>query len=93
MEFITTTQLRTMSPQLLAQLSLGRSVRLLHRSKMVATIKPAEPESKILTAKDVEEIMQIAKEINLPKLSDKEIDRRYRAAMMKKHGQHLSRHK
>ena len=90
MEFITTTQLRTMSPQLLAQLSLGRPVKLMHRSKVVATIKPEEPEGKVFTAKDIEEIMQLAKKMNLPKLSYRDREKRYRAHLMKKYGKGLS---
>jgi len=49
MEFVTTTQLRTKSPQILAQLKLGKSIRLIHRSKVVGTIKPPENEPKVMT--------------------------------------------
>jgi hypothetical protein len=93
MQLITTTQLRTRSKELVETLLAGRSVNLIHRSKIIAELRPKESEPKVFTAKDAEKIRAIARKLNLPKLSDKEMDRRYRAAMMKKHGQYLSGHK
>jgi len=93
MQLITTTQLRTKSKELVETLLAGRSVNLIHRSKIIAEVRPKDNEPRIFTRKDAEEIRAIARKLNLPKLSDKEIDRRYRVAMMKKHGQYLSRHK
>lgn len=90
MQLITTTELRTRSKDLVAALLAGRSVGLIHRSKIIAEVKPKLIKPKIFSAKDAEEIKAISKRLNLPKLSDKEIDRRYREAMMKKHGQSLS---
>jgi hypothetical protein len=87
MEFITTTELRTKSPQLLDQLSLGRSIRLIHRSKFVGIIKPANKNRyKTISSQNLQEKID---NLSLPLLTIKEIDRRYRIAMTKKHGQGL----
>lgn len=91
MQLITTTELRTRSKDLITALLAGQSVGLIHRSKIIAEVKPKLTKPKIFSAKDYEEIMVVSKKLNLPKLSDKEIDQRYREAMMKKHGQNLSR--
>ncbi len=87
MEFITTTQLRTMSPQILNQLSLGRSIRLIHRSRFVGIIQPAPKNySKTINAQTSQKKID---DLSLPLLTLKEIDRRYRIAMTKKHGKYL----
>lgn len=41
MDYITTTNLRTQSSKLVDDLKKGRSVSLVHRSKIVGVIKPA----------------------------------------------------
>lgn len=88
MQYITTTQLRTMSVDLVKTLCEGQEVLLLHRSKPIGNISP-QTGGKIIDSKRLE--AKIAK-LGLPSLTPKEIDRRYRAAMMKKHGQGFSRH-
>ena len=45
MKFISTTNLRTKSSQLIASLLAGNSVSLLYRSKLVGQIIPQEDES------------------------------------------------
>ena len=87
MNLITTTELRTKTASLVENLLKGKEVELIHRSKVIGTIKPIETQrvKKINSA-------QLQKKINkldLPSLTLKEIDRRYRTAMMKKHGQGL----
>ncbi len=89
MQLISTTELRTKSKELVNTLLSGKSVSLIHRSKVIAEVKPKKKKLKVFSAKDFEEIKKLSKKLNLPKLSDKEIDRRYREAMMKKHGQGL----
>ncbi|MBI2326637.1 hypothetical protein HYU91_04605 [Candidatus Collierbacteria bacterium] len=87
MQLITTTELRTKSSHLVDLLSSGTSVHLVHRSKIIGKISPQKAEGKIFDAKRV---LKIVTKMNLPKLSYEERDRRYREAMMKKHGQSLS---
>lgn len=89
MQVITTTELRTKSKELIKTLKEGRSVDLIHRSKVVGRFKPL-PEAKPLTRKDIEKIKDLAKKLNLPKLSYKERERRYRKHLMEKYGQGLS---
>ncbi len=83
MQVISTTQLRTKSKELLKVLEAGHSVDLIHRSRVVAEIKPKIYDPKPF---DPEKFLKIVKKLNLPKLSYKEREKRYRAAMMKKHG-------
>ena len=88
MQYITFTQLRTESNKLAKSLENGEEVKLVRRSEVVGRVIP-EREAKIKTihAKKLEAKIQ---KLNLPSLTFKEIDRRYRIAMMKKHGQGLS---
>lgn len=89
MTLITTTELRTKTTNLVEALLSGEEVGLVHRSKIVATIKPKKGEPSALSKRDIHETIKIAKSLNLPYLTDKQIEKRYRQAMMKKHGKHL----
>ena len=89
MEFITSTQIRSQFPKAIATLRLGKSIRVIHRSKVIGNLTP-EDEPKVFTQKDADAIKANMRRMNLPILTDAEIEKRYRAAMMKKHGQHLS---
>jgi len=84
MEYISTTNLRTQSKQLINSLKQGKMISLLHRSKIVAKIIPENSE-KIKTI-DAHSLNEKINKLGLPPLTLKEIDRRYRAAMMRKHG-------
>ena len=87
MQVITTTQLRTKSKELVKVLQEGRSVDLIHRSKIVGEIKPKIYDPKPF---DPDKFLKIVKRLSLPKLTPRQIEARYRAAMMKKHGQSIS---
>lgn len=90
MNTITATELRTKTPELIEALLGGYSVDLIHRSTFVGEITPAKKPAKVISRKDIEELMEMAGSLNLSKLSDKEIDRRYRQHIMKKYGKGLS---
>ena len=87
MQYITTTELRTMSKKLLELLRNGNSVDLVHRSKIVGEIKPKTYDPKPF---DPDKVAEIAKKLNLPKLSYAQRERRYRTHLMKKYGKGLS---
>lgn len=87
MQIITTTQLRTKSKELVKTLREGRSVDLIHRSKIVGEIKPKVYDPKPF---DPDSFLKIVKKLNFPKLSQRQIETRYRKAMMKKHGKDIS---
>ena len=89
MQIITTTELRTKSKDLVKALREGRSVNLIHRSRVVGEIKPVYDE-KPLTREGIRRIQEAAKKMNLPKLSYRERDRIYRTLLMKKYGKGLS---
>lgn len=87
MQYITTTQLRTKSKELVKVLQEGRSMDLIHRSKVIGEIKPKIYDPKPF---DPDQFLKIVKKLNLPKLSYKERERRYRAHLMKKYGKGIS---
>lgn len=89
MNYITTTQLRSKTSQLVSELAKGKKVSLIHRSRVVGEISP-KMEAKTLTQKDIDQLKKLAEELKLPKLSYKERERRYRKHLMEKYGQHLS---
>lgn len=65
MQYITTTDLRTKSPELVALLKRNSTVTLIHRSKIVGVIKPAEITYKPL---DVKKFKQFLKDSQPKKL-------------------------
>ncbi len=87
MQYITTTQLRTKSKKLVQLLQEGHSVDLIHRSKVVGEIKPKIYDPKPFNP---DEFLKIVRKLNLLRLTPRQIETRYRKAMMKKHGQNLS---
>ncbi len=86
---ITTTDLRTKVPLLLQALIRGESVELIHRSKIIGEIKP-----KMRTPKpfDPDRFIATVSKLNLPKLTDKQLESNYRKHIMKKYGKGLSGH-
>lgn len=87
MDYITTTQLRTESPRLIEALLAGESIELVHRSKVIGEVKPKKAEGKVFNAK---KMLEFARKMNLPKLSYKERERRYRQHLEKKYGKNIS---
>lgn len=87
MNFITTTELRTKSKDIVKTLAEGNSIDIIHRSRLVGIIKPAKNKPKIFNAKRVTEL---AREMNLPHLSYAEREKRYRDHLMKKYGKNIS---
>ena len=87
MQYITTTELRTKSKKLVEVLLEGRSVDLIHRSKVVGEIRPKIYDPKPF---DPDKFFKVVEKLNLPKLTSKQIETKYRKAMIKKHGESLS---
>lgn len=89
MEYITTTQLRTKSSQLVDALKKGDKVSLLHRSQIIGVIKPAQlAESPPI---NVEEFRKFLKGIKPKKLIPRsQREKVYRAHLEKKYGKNLS---
>ena len=90
MNYITTTDLRTKTPELIQVLQSGRSVNLIHRSRIVGKIEPKQLEGKVITAQDVKELKQIANKLNLPKTSYKQRQQLYRKNLINKYGKSIS---
>lgn len=89
MDYITTTDLRTQSSELVKSLSKGQTVSLLHRSRIIGEIKPKK-EAKSITEEDIEQLKKLAKDLNLPKTSYKQRENIYRRRLLEKYGQGLS---
>jgi hypothetical protein len=89
MDIITTTNLRTQSSQLVNTLKKGGVVTLIHRSKVIGLIKP-QKEVRTLTKSGINQIKEAAQRLNLPNLSYKEREKRYREHLEKKYGKGLS---
>ncbi|HCS78117.1 TPA: hypothetical protein DIV55_00035 [Patescibacteria group bacterium] len=89
MNYITTTELRTKSTELVTNLLSGKSVTLVHRSKIIGQIKPAVT-PKTMTNARVKRLQQLARELNLPKIMYREREKIYRTRMLRKYGKNLS---
>ncbi|MEK7581658.1 MAG: hypothetical protein AAB512_05240 [Patescibacteria group bacterium] len=89
MEYITTTDLRTKSSQLIQSLKNGTKVSLIHRSKVVGIIEPKK-EPKVLTHAGIEKLKKLAHQLNLPKTTYKQREKIYREHLMKKYGKGIS---
>ena len=89
MQYITTTELRTMSKKIVKTLSEGRSVNLVHRSRIVGEIRPKNQE-KPLTKEGIKELKKLAEKLNLPKTNYTQREKIYRKHLMEKYGQGLS---
>lgn len=88
-QVITTTELRTKSKLLVKALQEGRSVELIHRSRVVAEIKP-KIEEKPFTKEGIKKIQEAAKSLNLPKISYTQREKIYRKHLIEKYGQGIS---
>ena len=94
MDYITSTELRTKTSELIKALSSGKTVKLLHRSKKVAILLGSNPanESKVEEPKpfNPELFLEDSKDLDFGPMSIEEIDHHYRQAMEKKHGKRVS---
>ncbi len=86
MNYITTTELRTKSSELIYSLKKGKAVSLVHRSKIVGIIKPVQDEPKTMTAGDIMEIQKLAISVKLPKMTYKQRENSYGENLRKKYG-------
>ena len=84
MNYITTTQLRTKTSDLVSNILAGQSVQLTHRSQVIATIsptigKPAKPF-------DGKKYLEETKHLKTSKLTDKQRENNYREYLKQKYG-------
>lgn len=90
MNYITSTDLRTKTPDLLNTLLLGEEIELIHKSKVVATIVPKKYEGKAFSKRDMETMIAATKKLKIPNLSESEREKNYRTHLVKKYGKGLS---
>jgi antitoxin (DNA-binding transcriptional repressor) of toxin-antitoxin stability system len=88
MQYITTTDLRTQSSQLVQTLLQGNAVSLIHRSQIVGQIAPVAKQKKQFDIKKLREYMTMAEQKD--SLSDQEREKHYRDNLMQKYGKTLS---
>lgn len=86
MNYITTTELRTRSSELIDFLLAGESVNLVHRSTVVGTIFPTEEEPKSLSKEDVKNIATAISQLDLSPTTFQERTKNYRLHLNKKYG-------
>jgi antitoxin (DNA-binding transcriptional repressor) of toxin-antitoxin stability system len=86
MNYITTTELRTKSSELIDFLLAGETVDLIHRSSIVGTIIPKEEEPENLTKEDIKKIAQVINFLNLPTTTTRERAKNYHLHLKKKYG-------
>lgn len=84
---VTTTELRTHVPLLIEELRRGGTVELVHRSKIIGEIKP---KMRIPKPFNPDRFIEAVSKLNLPNLSDKQLESNYRKHIMKKYGKGLS---
>ncbi|MDP3955133.1 MAG: hypothetical protein Q8Q15_02090 [bacterium] len=87
MQYITTTELRTKSKRLVEILREGKSVDLVHRSKVVGEIRPKIYDPKPFDAKA---FMRLVKDLNLPRTTPAQRERIYRKHLLEKYGKGIS---
>lgn len=87
MQYLTTTDLRTKTSELVNTLKQNGEVTLIHRSKIVGIIKPVENQPKPF---DVEKFRLFLKSIKPIKIIPRhKRDKIYRKHLMEKYGKHL----
>lgn len=86
MNYITTTELRTRSSELIDFLLAGETVDLIHRSSIVGTIIPKEEEPGNLTKDDLKKIAEALDQLNLPTTAAPERVKNYRLHLKTKYG-------
>ncbi len=89
MDYITTTDLRTKSSQLVSDLKKGSKISLIHRSKVVGIIEPVQEPIKTF---DVNKFRKFIKRVSKTPLSYERREQRYRTHLEEKYGKGLSGH-
>lgn len=83
MQTISFTQLRHEPKKLKQALEEGKSVDLIHRSKVIGEIRPKNFDPKPFNP---DEFIKLANKLRLPKLSQKEMENNYRKHIIEKYG-------
>ena len=85
MDYITTTELRTKTKQLLLALKSGKSVKLLHRSKVLGEISP-DKNAETPKPFDVKAFRKALEGFDLEQTTEQEREHRYRKHLEEKYG-------
>ena len=88
MKYISTTDLRTRSAELVEDLKAGYAVTLIHRSEVVGVIEPTKEESKKSSLQATRTFLEKAG--TGEKLSPQVREKRYRDHLEENYGRHLS---
>ncbi|MBI2268688.1 MAG: hypothetical protein HYU80_04635 [Candidatus Blackburnbacteria bacterium] len=91
MNYMTTTELRTKTKELIQALKDGETVELIHRSKIIGEFRPAEEEAPVI--RDLEKFEKFLAGIDPGEdTTYRERERRYRKHLEGKYGKGLSGH-
>ncbi|MGH7203341.1 MAG: hypothetical protein ACREHC_02780 [Candidatus Levyibacteriota bacterium] len=88
MNYITTTDLRTQSSQLVDSLKKGKKISLVHRSQVIGEIAPIKKAAKLFDIKRFREFIKKPQTQN--DISYQEREQRYRKHLEKKYGKDIS---
>jgi antitoxin (DNA-binding transcriptional repressor) of toxin-antitoxin stability system len=89
MKYISTTELRTKSSELIEGLKAGESVNLIHRSEVVGVITPFSDESPAPSPEALQDFLRLA--ASSRSTSRKEREQAYHTHLSKKYGEGISR--
>lgn len=88
MEYVTTTGLRTQSPQVVRLLRKGESISLIHRSEIIGTISPDAMSAPVATPEKLTAFFTALRPKTLvPKVRRMSV---YRDRLLKKYGKNIS---
>lgn len=87
MHYITFTELRTKTPELVKALKSGQTVKLTYRSQPLADIEPTS-QSQVKTS-DVAKLEVLIKSFPYPRLTVRQARAKYRRHLTQKYGKHL----
>jgi len=91
MIYITTTELRTKSSELVKNLQNGAKISLIHRSKVIGVIQPVEEELKLVDGATFQKAVKALQKLKPKKLIPVEKrDEVYRKHLEEKYGKNLS---
>ena len=88
MNYITTTDLRTQSSQVIDSLKRGKKVSLVHRSKVVGEIVPVKTETKLFDLRKFRKIIKTHKAKE--NINPENRERIYRQHLKEKYGKSIS---
>lgn len=87
MLYVSTTELRTKTSELVKTLKQKGKITLVHRSQIIGVIEPAENEPKKFNAEKAKKAIE---KLHLPKTTPEQREKHYRSGLEEKYGKNIS---